>query len=100
MKKSVSRTVRVPGVPFDCKSAVCKPEACSDDVEDGQRQEHAPAEIHELIVAETRHCAAHPDVEKEEKENFDAEPAERNQCVRPGVGGRRKHDADGAGPSA
>src|SRR5919201_4499163 len=43
-------------------------------VHDRQRQEHLPAESHQLVVPVPRQRPAHPDVEEEDRRHFDEEP--------------------------
>jgi len=43
-------------------------------VGDGYRQQEFPAEVHQLVIAEARECAAHPDVEKQHREDLRKKP--------------------------
>ncbi len=81
-------------------SAIGKPEACSHNVEDGERKQIAPSEVHQLVIAEARQRAAHPDVETEKQKDFCDEPEERQKCVDEGALKRRHQVAEGAGPAA
>ena len=48
-------------------------------VEQSQRDQDLPAEMHELIVAWSRHAATHPDKNKGDQQNLDDEPDDRRQ---------------------
>src|ERR1700688_5071237 len=43
-------------------------------VQDRKRKQHLPSEIHQLIVAETRKRAAHPNVNEQKNRNLRQEP--------------------------
>src|SRR5580700_2384403 len=62
-------------------SAIGEPEAGGHNVQHGQRHEVAPAEAHQLVIAEAGQRAAHPDVEKQEAEDLEHEPEKRKRCV-------------------
>src|ERR1700724_1943161 len=74
-------------------------QAGDDDVRDGEGQQKLPAEAHQLVIAEARRCAAHPDVQKDEEEGLHYKPEERQQGLEddPVRGGEQV--AEGAGPA-
>ena len=51
------------------------PDEVGDEVEDGNGQEHAPANPHDLVIAEARNRPANPDEEEEESAEFEEEPS-------------------------
>src|SRR5580700_4188416 len=77
------------------------PEAGDNDVGDGDGDEKLPAEAHELVVAEARKRAAHPDIEKEEAEDFGDEPEDREDRREDGTRENVTEErSEGAGPAA
>src|ERR1700733_207574 len=62
-------------------SAPGKPEARSHNVEDGERKQIAPAEVHELVIAEAGQRSAHPDVDTEKENYLDYKPEQRHKDV-------------------
>src|SRR6266481_3099680 len=52
----------------------CQHSSRNDDVDQRERQQYLPAEVHELVIAEAGQCAAYPDVEEDKAEHLDAEP--------------------------
>src|SRR5258708_40286643 len=55
-------------------TAVSECQGRRQDVENGDGQKKLPAEAHQLVIAEARKRAAHPDIEQEEEQNLDDEP--------------------------
>src|ERR1700749_3166063 len=43
-------------------------------VEDGDGHKELPAKVHQLVIAEARKRATHPDIEQKEKQNLDDKP--------------------------
>src|SRR5581483_3790018 len=85
---------------FEKLSAVRKPQAGADDVENRQRHQIAPAEVHELVIAEAGQRSPHPDVEKEETKNLGDEPEDREQSIDKAILDRAKQVAPGTRPTA
>src|SRR4029077_15721517 len=52
---------------------------CSNQVYQRKRQQEFPAERHQLVVAEARQRATHPDIDKKEYKNLGSEPKHRQQ---------------------
>ena len=65
----------------DCKSTIGKPKACSHYVEDRERHQNSPSEVHQLVIAEARQSSTHPNVKKQEAEDLEHEPENWHQCV-------------------
>src|SRR5580700_11541148 len=86
-------------IPSDCKSAIGEPQAGGDNVEHGYGKQHAPSKVHQLVVTKTRQCPAHPDVEAQEKEDFENEPEEGERSVDKGVLKGAEEITEGAGPA-
>ena len=57
--------------------AIRKPEACSYNIQNGQRKQKLPTKVHQLVIAEARQRASHPDIQTEKTKNFAHEPEER-----------------------
>src|SRR5580698_4416369 len=79
------RKNRIRCIEAETESAISKPEACSNNVEDGERQQVAPSEVHELVIAETRQSSAHPDVDAQKENYLDYEPEKRSEHVDEGA---------------
>src|ERR1700690_2575132 len=60
-------------------SVISEPEARCYDVEHGERHQPAPSIVHKLVIAEAGQRAAHPNVKKQETENFEYKPENRKQ---------------------
>src|SRR3546814_10438329 len=55
-----------------------------------ERQEHLPAQTHQLVVAVARHGGAHPDEDEQQDEDLQAKPDDaRNPVERRDVEGRQ-----------
>src|ERR1039457_1418537 len=89
----------MPNAKPDCNLGKCKPEARPDDVEHGHRHKILPPVAHQLVVTEARQRTAHPDIQKEEKENLGHEPQDRYQDVQEHILWWRNQIAKWAGPA-
>src|SRR6478736_3180349 len=81
-------------------SAIREPEARAHYVENGQRHQPAPSEVHKLVIAEARQRAAHPHVEKQETENLQDKPEDGQQCANREVVRRWQQIAKWTSPAA
>src|SRR6202007_1718091 len=52
------------------------------DVKNGDGHKKLPAEVHQLVIAEARKRAAHPDIEQKEGENLYDKPDDRENRAR------------------
>src|SRR5450759_3545389 len=68
---------RTRGNMVNCRSLQRHDQAGDDDIRNGQRQKKLPAEGHELVITETRQCAADPDVDKYEDKHAHGKPEHR-----------------------
>src|ERR1035438_10806469 len=80
-------------------SPVRKPKAGRNNVQNRQRHQPAPAEVHELVIAEARQRPAHPHIQKEESKNLEHKPEEGKSGIEKDILKGRNQVAEGAGRS-
>src|SRR6202020_3400828 len=71
--------------------------AGKDDVGHCERQKKLPAEAHELVITKTWQCTEEPDVQQEEREDFDDKPEDGKDGCDDGASDGREEIAEGAG---
>src|SRR5579872_3263810 len=62
-------------------SLPCYGDRSGDQIHQRQRQQELPAKRHQLVIAEARQRAAHPDVQKEKCNNLGGEPEHGQKCL-------------------